>query len=113
MPSIHIGDDEVSPITSVKYLGVQVDQYLNWEENLLTITKSFSLGIRMLRLAKCYLPLETIQMNHRSLIEPYLRYCCPVWGKEVVKTYKVCKTYKIELRELLLTALMMLTRSRF
>ena len=39
MPSIYIGDDKVSPITSKKYLGVQVDQYLNWEEHLLTITK--------------------------------------------------------------------------
>ena len=34
----------------------------------------------MLRLAKHYLPLETIQMMYRSLIEPYFRYCCPVSG---------------------------------
>ena len=34
----------------------------------------------MLRLAKRYLPRETVQMMYRSLIEPYFRYCCPVWG---------------------------------
>ena len=33
-------------------LGVQVDQYLNWEEHLLTIRKKVSRGIGMLRLAK-------------------------------------------------------------
>ena len=41
IPSIYIGDDQVSPITSIKYLGVQVDQYLNWEEHLFTIVKKF------------------------------------------------------------------------
>ena len=34
----------------------------------------------MLRLAKRYLPLETVQMMYRSLIEPYFRYCYPVRG---------------------------------
>ena len=80
MPSTYIGDDEVSPITSIKYLGVQVDQYLNWEEHLLTIVNKVSRGIGMLRLAKRYLPLGTVQMMYRSLIEPYFRYCCPSWG---------------------------------
>ena len=41
MPLIYIGDDKESPITNIEYLGVQVDQYLNWEEHLLTITKKF------------------------------------------------------------------------
>ena len=47
-PSIYIGDDKVSPITSIKYLGVQVDQYLDWEEHFLTITKKVSRGTGML-----------------------------------------------------------------
>ena len=80
MPSIYIGDDKVFSITSIKYSGVQVDQYLNWEEQLLTIMKKVSCGIGMLRLAKRYLPLETVQMMCRSLIEPYFRCCCPIWG---------------------------------
>ena len=80
MPSIRIGDDKVSPITSIKYLGVQVDQYLNWEGHLLTIISKVSRGIGMLHLAKHYLPLETVQMIYRSVIEPYFRYCCPIWS---------------------------------
>ena len=56
-PSNYIGDDKVSPITSIKYLGVQVGQYLNREEHLLTVVKKVSRGIVMLRLAKRYLPL--------------------------------------------------------
>ena len=66
MLSIYIGDDKVSPITSTKYLGVQVDQYRNWEEHLLTEINKVSHGIEMLRLTKHHFPLETKQMMYRS-----------------------------------------------
>ena len=46
----------------------------------MTIINKVSRGIGMLGLAKRYLPLETVQMMYRSLIEPYFRYCCPIWG---------------------------------
>ena len=34
----------------------------------------------MLKYSKKYLPLLTIQCTYKSLVEPYFRYCCPVWG---------------------------------
>ena len=77
MSSIFIGDNKVSPITSIKYLGVQVAQYLNWEEHLLKITKKVSRGIGMLCLAKRYLPLETIQMT----------FIFPCWRHSREKSY--------------------------
>ena len=66
MSSIHIGDDKVSPITSIKYVRAQVDKYLNWEEHLLTIAIKVSRVIAMLRLAKRYIILESAQMMYRS-----------------------------------------------
>ena len=79
-PFLHIGDEAISIITSTKYLGVQVDQFLNWDEHLVTITKKVSRGLGMLRYAKRYLPLVTVQAMYKSLVEPHFRYCCPVWG---------------------------------
>ena len=70
----------MSPITCIKYSGVHVDQYLNQELHLLAIINKVSPGIGMLRLAKRYLPPETVQMVYRSLIEPYYKHCCPIWG---------------------------------
>ena len=34
----------------------------------------------MLRFSKQYLPIVTVQQMYRSLVEPYLRYSCPVWA---------------------------------
>ena len=73
-PSLHIGDEAISIITSTKYLGVQVDQFLNWDEHLVTITKKVSRSLGMLRYAKRYLPLVTVQAMYKSLIEPHFRY---------------------------------------
>ena len=34
----------------------------------------------MIRLAKIFLPLTTLLTYHKSIVEPYFRFCCPVWG---------------------------------
>ena len=34
----------------------------------------------MLHFSKKYLPIVTVQKMYRSLVEPYFRYSCPVWG---------------------------------
>ena len=34
----------------------------------------------MIRLAKNFLPLTTLQSLYKSVVEPYFRFCCPVWG---------------------------------
>ena len=34
----------------------------------------------MIRHAKNFLPLTTLQIMYKSIVEPYFRFCCPVWG---------------------------------
>ena len=34
----------------------------------------------MLRFSKKYLPIVAVRKMYRSLVEPYFRYSCPVWG---------------------------------
>ena len=67
-------------MTDTKYLGLQVDQYLNWEQHVLLMTEKISKGIGMLQYVKRYRSLKIIQKMYISLIEPYFRYWCIVWG---------------------------------
>ena len=74
-------DDEVVPmINEAKYLGIQIDKTLGWKEHINIIAAKISRGIGMLRYAKRYVPLSTVKTMYRSIVEPYLRYCCTVWG---------------------------------
>ena len=95
-PQFRIGSEDVKLVSDVKYLGVQVDQELNWTNHLTTVTKNISRGIGILRYAKQYLPLATIETTYRSLVEPYFRYCCPVWGNAGVSIIGKLQNCKIE-----------------
>ena len=79
-PLFNVGEETVSIIQQAKYLGVMVDQHLNWKEKISTIKKKVSRGIGMLKYSKKYLPLLTIQSMYKSLVEQYFGCCCPVWG---------------------------------
>ena len=79
-PALKIGEEPISMVKHTKYLGVQIDQHLLWDEHLSIITKKISRGLGMLKYSKKYLPLSTIQRMCKSLVEPYFRYCLPVWG---------------------------------
>ena len=60
----------------------------------------------MLKYSKKFLPLLTIQSMYKSLVEPYLRYCCPVWG--------ICGSTAInELQKLQNRAARIVTNSRY
>ena len=95
-PQFRIGSEDVRLVSDVKYLGVQVDQELKWTNHLTTVTKKISRVIGILRYAKQYLPPATIETTHRSLVEPYFRYCCPVWGNAGVSI--IGKLQKLENR---------------
>ena len=58
---IVIGEEPVSTVKHIKYLGIEVDQFLSWDEHISAVTKKISKGIGMLRYAKRYLPLTKIQ----------------------------------------------------
>ena len=79
-PDLNIGSEEITMVNNTKYLGLQVDDQLKWSTHLSNTIKKVSRGIGMLKFSKRYLPKESLIMLYRSLIEPYFRYCCPVWG---------------------------------
>ena len=79
-PSFAMSGEQISIIEHTKYVGVQVDQYMNWENHINHVIKKISRALGMIRLAKNFLPLTTLQTLYKSIVKPYFRFCCPVWG---------------------------------
>ena len=75
---IIIGQEPVSKIKHTKYLGIEADQYLNWDKHISALIKKISSGIGMLHYGKKYLPLTTVQSMYRRIIEPHFRFCLTV-----------------------------------
>ena len=93
---IVIDQEPLSKIKHTKYLGIVVDQFLNWEEHISALIKKILKGIGILRYGKRCLPLTTVQSMYSSIIEPQVRFCCSVRG--VCNATAVDKLQKLQNR---------------
>ena len=75
-----IRDRELDLVDEIKYLGVNVDDGLSWKEYIKSVTSKVLRGMGMLKHAKYYLTEASLKTLYSSIVEPYFRYCCSVWG---------------------------------
>ena len=62
--------------SETKYLGVHVDNSLNWKENSIKVSRAIGFS----KHAKNILPFASLKTMCSSVVEPYFRHCCSVWG---------------------------------
>ena len=67
-------------VQKVKYLGVQVDNSLDWKEQIKAISSKVSEAMGLLKHAKIFLPESSLKSLCFSKVEPHFRYCCSVRG---------------------------------
>ena len=63
---LQIRNETLEIVQCTKYLGVHIDNSLDWK-------------IGMLKYAKRYIPFHALKTLFTSVIGPYFRYCCSVW----------------------------------
>ena len=74
-PTFAIDGSQIEIVEKAKYLGVQFDQHLIWDEHV-----RFVYALGFLKYDKKLLPQETLSHIYRGIAEPYFRYCSSVWG---------------------------------
>ena len=65
-------------VQKVKYLGVQVDNSLDWKEQIKLISSKVLKALGLLKHAKNFLPESSLKSLYFSIVEPHFRYCCSV-----------------------------------
>ena len=78
--SIRIGDEGLDMVSSCRYLGVLVDEKLNFSEHISTIVGKIARSTGILYKIKNYMPLEARINFYYAFIFPFLSYCILVWG---------------------------------
>ena len=73
-----IDDSQIEIVEKAKYLGVQLDQHLVWDEHARYVCTKVSRALGFLKHAKELLPQETHSHIYRGIFEPYFRYCISV-----------------------------------
>lgn len=65
---------------SVKFLGVEIDEFLNWKKELLEIAKSVSSACYAIRSLREETKVSQLKLVYYALIESRIRYSIKFWG---------------------------------
>ena len=77
---ININNTEIEEKCTTSFLGVQIDNKLNWKAHISHICKKISKSIAILRMARSVFPLNILKMIYMSLIYSHINYCILIWG---------------------------------
>ena len=75
-----IREREIEMCSKAKYLGVQIDDNLNWKEQIRAVSAKVSRAVGFLKYSKRYLPITAVKTLHTSIVGPDFQHCCSVWG---------------------------------
>ena len=78
--SISIDGQTINEVTETKFLGVMLDNKLNWNAHIKYISKKISKSTSLLKMLKFTFPSRVLKSLYHSLVYPYYSYCNIIWG---------------------------------
>lgn len=87
--SNHCSCPVIERVSSIRYLGVIIDQRLRWHDHISLLNRRLRMLIHKFYILRGMLSRKTLMMVYGSLAESLIRYCIPVWGGAFSTTMKV------------------------
>ena len=78
--TITMDTHKLERVENTRYLGVQLDQKLNWNSHLKTVKSKLNSASYILSKLRHYLDVPSLKMVYYSLVYPSLNYCVTNWG---------------------------------
>ena len=73
-------NEAIQRVTKAKFLGIIVDQHLNWKDHVSMVLHKISKSCGIISRIRTTLDLKSKKMIYYCLIHPYLTYCINVWS---------------------------------
>ena len=80
-PDIKISGSKIDQVNKAKFLGVIIDNKLNWSDHTKHVIQKISKGIGIIVKARKYFNQETLLNLYNTMVLPFISYCIHVWGK--------------------------------
>ena len=91
-PSLNLnllyGNSKINSSQICKYLGVLLDDKLNFKPHILQLETKLAKAVGILSKSRHILPLSALRILYFSLIHPHLLYALPIWGSTFLFYFK-------------------------
>ena len=84
--NIKLNGTDIESKKEATFLGVIIDNNLNWKPHIKHISNKISKSIAILRILRFTFPKHILRMIYMSLIFSHLNYCNLIWGSACKKT---------------------------
>ena len=80
LPQVEIENFKIEKYSSIKYLGVHLDETLRWNVHINSIIRKVSKFVPILYNIRSCLDRTSLKLLYNCLIYPFLIYCNLLWG---------------------------------
>ena len=91
IPTLLINIVQIERKTDANFLGLLINEHLNWNNHLLNVSKTISRTIGVMNSLKHYLPKRILHILYNSLILSHLNRNVTSWGFASQRLFKVQK----------------------
>ena len=78
--NLNMDNTEIERVTVTKFLGVLVDENLNWKQHIIHVRNKLSKCSAIIYKASRILQSSTLVTLYNTLFLPYISYCAEIWG---------------------------------
>ena len=96
--TIKIGGKKIEPSTHVKYLGILIDSFLNWNFHIDELSSELSRAVGMLAKIRHYINEKTLSIVYHGIFSSLLLYGSQIWEQSNQSVSKMEKLQNKALR---------------
>ena len=89
---------KLTPSNVIKYLGVFIDEKLNWKFHLTQLSTKLIRANSMLALIRHHVPKQTLLSIYHGVFSSHLNYGCQIWGQAINNNSKIFRLQKKAMR---------------
>ena len=79
--NFRISGQRIQPKSSVKYLGLVIDEFLNWKTGFTILRAKLEKSTDLLAKLRYFISANLLRIVYFAIFDSYLCYGCQVWGQ--------------------------------
>ena len=98
MPNKKLNRKRLYPSNSIRYLGVTIDENLNWKDHIHDIATRLNRANALLFKIKTFVNFNTLKSIYFAIFDSHINYTNLIWGQNVHSAFRIATLQKKAIR---------------